>query len=62
MPTNSGRPGQVSVTFMATTEQNAALAAIKARRRRDRSFLIREAIDQYLERQRQQNATDEPSD
>ncbi len=61
MPANSGRPGQVSVTFLATTEQNAALMAIKAQRHRDRSYLIREAIDQYLERQRQ-NATDEPAD
>jgi predicted transcriptional regulator len=40
----------VSVSFMTTTAQNAALAAIGAQRDRDRSYLIREAIDEYIER------------
>jgi predicted transcriptional regulator len=63
MPTDNETPGKTSVTFVATTAQNAALAAIGARTDRKRSYLIREAIDEYIERHRQtETANHHPGD
>jgi predicted transcriptional regulator len=63
MTTSPGRPGLVSITFMAPNKQNAALAAIGAQRDRKRSYLIREAIDEYIERHQVKEEPDtEPRD
>lgn len=51
-----GQPGMVSVTFACATDQNAALAAISSRTERSRSYLIRQAIDEYIARHQQEPA------
>lgn len=56
MPETQNRPGQTSVTFLLSNERNADLAAIMQQERRDRSFVIREAIDEYIARRKPADA------
>lgn len=58
MPDNHNRRGSTSVTLMVSNDQNAALEAVARQERRTRSFIVREAIDEYLARRAATVASD----